>query len=247
MNFSTLDEIKDPAKMTASLQRMKRTKQSMHFLFKARCEELENQPLLLLASPGRKVDRGLVNELSGSKSIWGRIKRRGAMFVFVPKSPASRTELVRLIASCGNAYNVPIPRNRILVSTAAEMKAYDAVRASVQRLRGVTSPTRFFFRERCVALNKKPALVLKNEAPLRALGGGSPIIRGTVARDGRGLTFTVTTKVNERRMARAITVMGKLHRARIPTPTVVFGTAAPVEDVPAEEDGAWVPSLSLRG
>lgn len=238
MNFSTVEEIKDPAKMTASLQRMKRTKQSMHFLFKARCEELENQPLLLLASPGRKVDRTLVSELSGSRSVWGRIKRRGDTLVFVPKAGANREELVRLIAVCGNAHNVPIPRRNILVSSEAELKAYEAVVASVHRLRSVTTSTRFFFRERCTALNKGAALMLGKEAPLRALGSGSPIIRGTVAREGRGLTFTVTSKVNERRMARAITLMCRLLRARAPTPTVVFGKGAPVEEAPAETPSA---------
>ena len=168
MNFSTLEEIKDQAKMTASLQRMKRTKAPMRFWFKARCEELENQPLLLLASPGRQVDRNLVAELSGSKSIWGRISRRGSRFVGVPKSSATPAELARLISMCGNSYNVPIPRNRIMVSTRNEVRAFEAVRASVVGLRSVTGATPFFFRERCESLNKGPALMLKNAAPLQA-------------------------------------------------------------------------------
>jgi hypothetical protein len=133
-----------------------------------------------------------------------------------------------------------------MVSTRQEIRAFEAVRESVFGLRGVTGATPFFFRERCEGLNKGPALMLKNAAPLLALGGGSPIIRGTVERSGRGLTFRVNTKVNERKVARAITKLSKRQQIRIPIPTVVFGDVAPVEDALVEDAGAGRSAAKVR-
>jgi hypothetical protein len=242
MDFQTVDEVKSKAEMTQSLKWLKRIPRPANFLFKHSCEALEKKPLLLLASPGGKVNRGLAEQLKdGSRPVWGQVRRRGRDLLFVTRGSANRDLMVRRLIQLGNEHGVPLKRNHLMVITEYEGRALMAVERSVRRLRRAKKPVGFVFKGRVDAFGGGPALLLKRggaERFVRALGSGR-LVEGTVVVANGKTTFTVTSgSVSPGQMVALLKILGKENHSTLRNPVVVIGDGAEEQatDMAAAED-----------
>ncbi|MDG1480086.1 MAG: hypothetical protein P8R54_10880 [Myxococcota bacterium] len=236
MNFQTVEEVRSQGEMTKSLKLLRRIPRPANFLFKATCEALDKKPLLLLARPGSKVNRALVEQLKeGSRPVWGMVRRRGADLLFITRGSAN-ADLMRLkLAQLGVAHGVPLKKKNLLIITEAQGRAMLAVERSVRRVRQAKKPVGFIFKPKVAAFGDSPALLLKRGGAERhapALGSAGTV-EGTVLVEGGKTTFTVTTgSISPGQMVSLLKKMGREYRSVIRGPVVVIGEGAQAaEDV----------------
>jgi hypothetical protein len=235
MNFQTVDEVKSKEEMTRSLKMLKRIPRPANFLFKHSCELLNKKPLLLLATPGTRVNRALAEQLkAGSRPVWGQVRRRGTELLFITRGRAN-VELMKLrLSQLGTEHGVPLKKKNLVIVTEAEGRALLAIERSVRRVRQAKKPTGFIFKGRVESLGGGPALLLKRggaERHVRALGSGG-LIEGTVIAEGGNTTFTVTSgSVSPGQMVNLLKRLGMEYRSVIRGPVVVIGEGGEVSEV----------------
>jgi hypothetical protein len=117
MSFKTLEDVQDRAKMKASLKSLRRLKRPTPYLFKARCDAMDGDPLLLVSTPGKKLSATLIKEVRlGTRSVRGTVCREGSKLVFTTKSNVNKPQMAKFIARIGtkNAANLPLQRIEIV-------------------------------------------------------------------------------------------------------------------------------------
>lgn len=235
--FETVEDVKNSNAMKAALAVLKRLNRPAEFMFKARCEVLDRDPLLLLASPGTKVDRTLAKALKdGSKTIYGQVRRRGTTLVFSPRGQRpNKKEMVRLIAKVGRQNQVTLPLSRIIVTTQLESRAINAIEASMRRLGRISKPTPFIFNARWEPL-RGPAFLLGDGGRDRyfSMLRAGPAVEGTAVKEGRQIVLTIEKgTANPGAMARQLVQIGREIRVSVRRPEIrVGGTAtATAEDL----------------
>jgi hypothetical protein len=239
MNFQTVEEVLSPDEMTKSLKLLRRIPRPANFLFKATCEALGKKPLLLLARPGSKVDRALVEQLkAGSRPVWGLVRRRGADLLFITRGSAN-ADLMRLkLAQLGVAHGVPLKKKNILIITEKQGRAMLAVERSVRRVRQAKKPVGFIFKPKVAAFGGSAALLLKRGGADRhapALGSAGTV-EGTVLVEGGKTTFTVTKgSISPGQMVSLLKAMGREYRSVIRGPVVVIGDGGQAAEETAED------------
>ena len=251
MNFQSVEEVQNKAEMTRSLKWLMRIRRPANFLFKHECERLDKQPLLLLASPGRKVDRSLAQELkSGGRPVWGQVRRKGRKLTFITRGRANKNLMTRKLLALGSTHSVPLKRKDILILTDAEGRAVMAIERSVQKVARVRKPTEFVFKGRVDALGGGSALLLSNSKRYaRSLGGGG-LIEGMVNRVNGSTLFTVTKgSVSPGQMVALLKKLGKEHGTNIRNPKVVIGEGgvASQEDMTATEPSSGPAKAAKSG
>ena len=233
MNFESADEVRDASKVQASLARLKRISRPARFVYQARCAALDGKPLLLLASPGRRVDSGLAAELKqgGSRAFKGKVYRRGMGLVFAPRgSQPNRAEMMRLISAVGRQHGVALPLRRLFVTSAREAEAITAMDGSVRQLRRVKKPTAFIYRPRWAALRDGPAFMLGGRGRERHfdLLRGGRAVEGEVRREEQTIILAI-----HRGTATAAQINRDLRRIAMDIRASVPRVEVRVEDAPA--------------
>ena len=123
MSFKTLDEMKDIKQMTASLKRLRKMRRQTAFLFKARCDALEDAPLLWVSAPGRRLNAQLVKDVKlGTRSIRGTVCRDGGKLVFTTRSEVNKDKMARVIARIATKHSANIPLKRIQILTPKDQR-----------------------------------------------------------------------------------------------------------------------------
>ncbi len=118
IHFKSIEDLTDTAQMKAAIKQLRRQSKPAAFAFKARCEALGGEPLLILAPPGRRVDPGLLRQVrSGSRTVTGVVQREGQELVFTVEEQVSTKRMATLIAKVAAACKARIPRRRIRIVT----------------------------------------------------------------------------------------------------------------------------------
>ncbi|MEL6342299.1 MAG: hypothetical protein AAFV53_04155 [Myxococcota bacterium] len=242
MNFESLEDVQDPAKIKASLSRLKRISSPARFMFKSRSKILDGQPLLLLASPGRRVSRALAEELKeGSATVWGEVIRVGQLLLFTRQKGGRppKKEMTRLISQLGREAGVALPQRNIAVVTPLEFRAVSAMERSLRQVRRVRKPAPFIINPRWAALGGNPAFIMGGQGRDRSFallrGGGA--VEGTVMKDGKKLVLVVEKgSASASVVQRALVDAARIFRISAPRPEVRIGEGA--SDVVMDEQQA---------
>jgi hypothetical protein len=123
MSFKTLDEMKDIQQMKASLKRLRKMRRQTAFLFKARCDALDDAPLLWVSAPGRRLNAQLIKDVKlGTRSIRGTVCREGGKLVFTTRSEVNKDKMARVIARIATKHSANIPLKRIQILTPKDQR-----------------------------------------------------------------------------------------------------------------------------
>lgn len=123
MSFKTLDEMKDIQQMKASLKRLRKMRRQTAFLFKARCDALDDAPLLWVSAPGRRLNAQLIKDVKlGTRSIRGTVCRDGGRLVFTTRSEVNKDKMARVIARIATKHSANIPLKRIQILTPKDQR-----------------------------------------------------------------------------------------------------------------------------
>lgn len=228
-NFETVADVKNPQNMQNAFALLRRLPGTAEFMFKARCEVLERQPLLILAKPGTKVDRNLAKELrEGSKTVYGKVRRRGQTLLFSPRGAANKGEMKRLISKVGQENGVTITRKNLIITTPLEAGAITAMEDSLRILNRIKKPLPFIFNPRWGVLNG-PAFILgggNRQRYITLLRAGSSI-EGTARRaDGMPTLFVEKGATNPALVRKLIAKAARKSGFSIRRPSIVIGGAA---------------------
>lgn len=124
MTFKTLEDIQDKAKMKDALKGLRRLRRPAPFLFKARCEALGGDPLLLVSGPGRRLSATVVRAVRlGTLSIRGTVCREDSRLVFTTTANVNKPQMAKLISRVGAQNGANLPLTRIEIRTPKDAKA----------------------------------------------------------------------------------------------------------------------------
>ena len=243
--FETVADVQDEQTMKASLALLRRLPGTAEFMFKARCEALKRKPLLLLAKPGTKVDRNLAKDLrEGSKTVYGKVRRRGNTLLFSPRGAANKDEMKRLIARIGKDNGVTLSAKNLIITTQLEAGALAAMEESLRILSRIKKPLPFVFNPRWGVLDG-PAFLLGGGSRQRyfsLLRAGSAI-EGTAKRaDGMPTLFVEKGATNPNMIRKLIAKAARNSGFSVRRPAIVIGGSA----TQTEEDPRKAPRTNTR-
>ena len=100
--FKTVEDLRDQGLMQRAIKRLRRQKKPSAFLFKARCAAMDGEPVLVLAPPGKPINRALMRPVRvGTLSIKGSVQREGHDLVFTTETEVNKQRMIMLLAKIG--------------------------------------------------------------------------------------------------------------------------------------------------
>ena len=124
VRIETLEQLKNPRLVEQVTDRLRRTTAPRKFIFKVRCKELGDKPVLLSAPPGRKVKSSLVRKLRlGSPTLKGIVHREGKVLYFTFASEVNKKKTQRWLAHFLHKAKSPVPLHSIVILCPSDKKS----------------------------------------------------------------------------------------------------------------------------